>query len=179
MNELARQLIHDLRFDAHTRKHFSINSWTGRATCGTVGCIAGTAIYRAWPESTENGSGIKVSPQRYRETIAAGYKTAGYSSYGAYILGLPEESSDALFLPDMNWKDPLVTAGVDADFIRKLSHNERPSLDTVEKMIAFAKALPKTAWHPSHCANALENLLGNERRYVDWAEAWCEPEAVS
>lgn len=175
MNELARQLIHDMRFDAHTREHFSINHWIGKDTCGTIGCIAGTAIYRAWPESTNDGTrGIHVSEQRAREAEAAGYGLGGYDNYGAYILGIPEPVKRELFIPTKYWVKPLIKHGVNADFLERLSHNEAPSLDTVEKMIAFAKNLPPNAWHPSHCANALETILVNERRYVDWAEAWCE-----
>lgn len=41
-NDLALELIHDLRFDDHTRRHFSIKLRSGRGACETVGCIAGT-----------------------------------------------------------------------------------------------------------------------------------------
>lgn len=181
INDLAKQLIHDLRFDAHTREHFSITSWEGRGTCGTVGCIAGTAILRA----AANAGFVRVFSPRGAEKYVGDAENflsprdGTYIQTGARLLGMEKSIAGQLFIPGDDWVDPLQRYGADAEFITRLSHNERPDVSTVDKMIAWANNMPPDAWHPTHCANALENLLGNERRYVDWAEVWCEPEAVS
>lgn len=172
MNDLARKLIHDLRFDAHTREHFNISSWGGNGTCGTVGCIAGTALVRAYGLTFLNSSG----------DYTGGEFPWGYSRSAAGVLGLSKVSgffdeiyvADQLFIPLMYWASPLKKNGADADFLKRLGHNERPDLSTVEKMVSFAHALPNTAFHPTHCANALENVIEHGREYVDWAEAWVE-----
>jgi hypothetical protein len=174
MNELAQKLFHDLRFDPHTRKHFNISSWSGGGTCGTVGCIAGTAILRAVPAAAVSGADILWSSKDVPgfDTDKWGY---GHSSLGAYLLGLSSvKLAEQLFLPLSEWTSPLVSCGDQAKFIASLSHNERPDLSSVEKMVAWAKAMPPRRFHPTHCANALENVLTKERQYVDWAEAWCE-----
>lgn len=174
MNKLAQKLIHDLRFDAHTRGHFSISSWSGKNSCGTVGCIAGTAIMRAVPKAVLVNQNVlwSVGDVPGFDPDEWGYS---HDSLGSYILGLPSRRVGAqLFLPWEKWISPLLESGGAARFITDLSHNERPSLDTIGKMVMWANALPSNAYHPTHCANALENLLTKERQYVDWAEAWCE-----
>ncbi|MDE2096546.1 MAG: hypothetical protein KGL39_04810 [Patescibacteria group bacterium] len=171
ISAFAEKLINDLRFDAHTRRHFSITAFSGAGTCGTVGCIAGTAIYRAFPEVLPDGSNLIV-PDHIRRGSIEGNNWATDVELGAHLLGIDRKSSaQQLFLPWEYWESPLILG----DFGEGLSHNERPDLTTVEKMIAFAKDMPLSRYHPTHCANALENLLKHERAYVDWAEAWEEP----
>lgn len=170
MNDLARQLVWDLRNDPYTREHFSISSYLGKETCGSVGCIAGTAFYRAFPELQG-----KFPRGKQGDFLEAIYKATSElpSEVGARILGLPSISvAEQLFLPWEHWQAPLASGF--ADFIFKLSDNERPNLDTVEKMIAWAKSFNGSPMMPgpSACANALENVIEKERMYVDWAEAW-------
>lgn len=188
INEIAGQLIHDLRHDAHTRKHFNISSWNGK-TCGTVGCIAGTAIYRtviknlkaegkSWDEFPSTSS-LSDPLLKMAVKITGEY---GYDVAGMKILNLPNrEVANQLFIPRMHWFTPILN---EAPIFSKLSENERPNLDTVEKMIAFAKEVESSnnlyikILNPSHCANALEDVLKHERLYVDWAEAWREDALV-
>ncbi len=168
INPLAEQLIHDLRYDPHTRHHFDIDSWSGKATCRTVGCIAGTAILRTF-----------ASAHPYEHTIAIPELGGdwNYVDLGAELLGLPStEVGEQLFLPVTDWLGPLQRYGHYTPFLERLTHNERPNLPTVEAMLAWANSYDdhheRIWWSPEHCAATLENLLKHERLYVDWAEGW-------
>ena len=166
MNDLARQLIHDLRHDAHTREHFSIRRWSGNRSCATVGCIAGTAIIRARKNARWIGDSLFIN----NRPVSNQYDMV---RAGQQALGLPTRAvARQLFEPWNYWQYPLYGDHADADFLQALNANERPDLSTVAKMIAWARNLPQNAYHPTHCANALENVLVHERLYVDWAEAW-------
>lgn len=165
INPLAAGLIRDLRHDAHTREHFSIYSWDGKGTCGTVGCIAGTALVRAY--------GIRwcSRPKASNERLHEGeFPYSSYIEGGMAVLGLPSlQVAKQLFLPSTDWHHPLLRNG--HAFFDYLSHNEHPDLDSVEKMIAWARNCRSPTYTPDACANAFEAVLLHERGYIDWAEA--------
>lgn len=172
MNKIAEQLIHDLRFDANTREHFSITSWWGKGSCGSIGCIAGTAIVRAFGVKF-HGIHLPETPEMNAAWKSWDGKDIGYfTKIGASALGIKDFGvASQLFQPTSNWCEPLRFSRAKAEFITRLSHNERPDLSSIEKMILWAANIPEKPFHPTACANALENVLKHERLYVDWAEA--------
>lgn len=162
INELAASIIHDLRHDLHTREHFYIYAWEGRKTCGTVGCIAGTAI-------------LRVYPQEERDCLQWNLRGGDLVGTAVELLGLPTRAvGNCLFIPGDNWIDPILEKGKEADWLVALGDNERPDLETVAKMVAWVKTVDRfreSNFGPTACANALESVLKHERQYVDWAEA--------
>jgi len=175
LSNIAHELIERLRTDEHTRRHFDIKYWEGNNTCGTVGCIAGTAIamehkfvsYRAWN-------------QQFLEKLPTESNTAE----GARILGIDNHRTAAqLFIPLDMWFQPL-TMGNDLFFY--LEGNEKPTVDYVKQMRNWARNQTPFDYRlvdpisdrprphpdiftPDACANALEQL--DEVPFVDWMRA--------
>lgn len=176
--EIAKQLIYDLRNDEFTREHFSIRSWNGKGTCGTVGCIAGTAVAMAglWKPSEVN-----VFGERVRFQLGDINRPINIIEDARKALGLPDtETARDLFLP-MQWPDmfregrKLYTADGIPYHVAPYSHlpsQARPALETVEQMKAWASLwcgfLSVT---PDEAANALEQVTVDEIPYVNWKRA--------
>ena len=160
LNPIAEKLIHDLRYDAHTREHFSISSWTGRGTCNTVGCIAGTAILMSL------GDKYLDDPAEIRFHMSG---AGSYIAAGARILGIAEhQTAKDLFLP---WEaaDSILKFGpAHFDY---LPTQARPDLSTVARMKVWARKRLYTDHTPDRCALALERIVRDEIPYCDWAYA--------
>lgn len=176
LNPIAEQLIHDLRFDDHTREHFDIGAWEGKGTCGTVGCIAGTAI--ALEHRFVEWGNFKRQAVCLKRT---------YASEGARVLGLSERVADQLFVPVTCWFEPLWKNILFEEY----SHNERPSDQYIDELKQWAKEVDIVSCYtgnctgpdfdkytPSICAHALEQVTKYEQPYVDWKRAFELGEAV-
>lgn len=164
LNPLAEQLIHDLRYDSHTRQHFSIMNWSGKNTCRTVGCIAGTAILRSFGEDEIVWYGCEFRLQDPTRT---------YVDAGAELLNLDTESARQIFMP-WQWMEGLLFERMSSPF-EHLSHNERPALETVEQMKRWALEHQDGPHHKvfdaDTSARVLELKLAEEIPYVDWMTA--------
>lgn len=157
LNPLAEQLIYDLRHDKHTKEHFSIHAWEGKGTCGTVGCIAGTALARH----------LKLKPG---DSIINSPKEGSYVEHGSQVLGIDERVGFQLFIPTDFWFRPLSQDTLFYDY----SHNEKPSESYIQELKSWAEKLNhlETGFKPEICANALEQVTLHEKPYVDWMQAF-------
>ena len=165
--DIAKQLIYDLRNDAHTREHFSIVNWHGKNTCGTVGCIAGTAVYRD----------KQTSEDRHIAEILKEENGNFFIDKGQEILGIPyRETARHLFIPTA-WIDDLRYEHEPFDF---LPAQAQPVLDTVNDMKQWAETFRMYSYtesmrmlnKPDMCANALEQVTVEELPYVNWKRAY-------
>lgn len=177
MTNIARELVHNLRHDPHVRRHFSIVSWDGKGTCGTVGCIAGTAV--AMQQQLTPWDNLR---KIYTATAGAAtaatkgdWGTFGRVGVGARILGLDPELARQLFLPD-NWLLGLSMPTVYPPLfiLPDAGHNRKPSAEYIEELKAWAVAQDAVEFikscTPDASANALEDLLDGQP-YVDWKSA--------
>lgn len=181
LTPIAEKLIHNLRHDANTRMHFSITYWAGKGTCGTVGCLAGTAIAM----SNRFASDKDWQDQREKQTAILGF-SSGSSNVedGMKILGLPDKSAaEMLFMPRGMWLDPLIERRERPWYLdpyRHLSGNAKPSSDYVEEMVDWAMQYRGTHFdeyingYPERAARALELVTKDEVPYVDWKRAFEE-----
>ena len=176
--EIAKQLIYNLRNDDHVREHFSISSWAGKKTCGTVGCIAGTALVMAglWEASRVN---FDDEPTLH----TSNFKHGDLVSSGQGVLGIEfEKTADHLFMP-FNVFGYEVTAynlTQDRHPFLYLPKNAQPQFDTIQDMLDFYKSLDKEGEcitqkiTPDHAAHALEQVTVDEIPYVNWKRAFEE-----
>ena len=164
MTPIAQKLIHNLRHDSHTRKHFSISKWTGAGTCGTVGCIAGTVIYML---GQERGRLVEGDPF---ETAAAVFGWPDIVRAGQEALGIEfYETADHLFLP-RRMAGKLLAPELQAfDY---LPSQARPDLSTVAKMQTWARSYEAGSIGPDRAAFALERVVRDGVPYCNWAEAF-------
>ncbi len=162
MTPIAQKLINNLRHDPHTRKHFSISEWEGAGTCGTVGCIAGTAIYMLGQERGRLVEGDPLETANllgFLDIIQAGQEMLGIEFY---------ETAKQLFVPlKLAWdfrdrRDPFAYLPTQA----------RPGLSTVAKMIAWAESYYWEGVTPDRAAFALERIVRDGVPYCNWAEAF-------
>ncbi len=182
MNGLAKQLIDDMRHNKYVRAHFNMLYYHGRNRCNTVGCIAGTAIYMSNTKIGIDKAGIA----RLSMILAAHGTSAiedGELVYAQKLLGINHtKTAIDLFMPWEQMKAlqpstkyfPRGRVPRPADHFDYLSHNERPDLDTVRKMIQWARLRENVSIDPSvdQAALALERVVRDEIPYCNWAEAY-------
>lgn len=177
LNPIAENLLHDLRYNRHTRNHFAMNRWES-SSCKTVGCLAGTAI--------------AIHHLSQGKCIAPIFLPDGredYSSYGRKILGISQRATaNDLFLPH---EALIKVVRYGRHRFKYLPTQARPALETVESMKKWAKSqgVRKNIidlWDmsiflstefmanitPDRAAYALERVLKDEIPYVNWQEAF-------
>lgn len=164
--ERIETMINVLRNSPNIRQSFDMSSYIALNTfnphnvCGTVGCIAGKAVMLFERD-------LLLDLKQRNEDI---YENIYFMVRGATLLGITAINASHLFTPDM-WQRDVMN-----DYTwESLSHNERPNLDTVAKMKAFADSWGLSAnicesIGPDQAANALSGLLSHPG-YVDWREA--------
>lgn len=178
MNEIAAKLIHDLRYDAFTRQHFDIEVW-GSSNCGSVGCIAGTAVLMACGVPEQRGPVFLTANKRLCNIVGKRFTEDGYPSFdnmiikGAEVLGITEvRTAHDLFVP---WDHASKLRCAHSGAFDYLPTQARPSLETVEQMVRWAEDLSSDNPHnitPDRAAYALERIVRDEVPYCNWAEAF-------
>lgn len=160
MTEQGRGLIKQLRTNQRVRDGFDISSWSSRSECGTTGCIAGWACM-LYGDAVVGATGV---------LLAADGSGLSISGMAANILGLDLLQRTHLFMP-WRWKNDMLE---NPYLFNHLSHNEHPSLDTIEAMKKWAWDMEKSSdrnWHlyvtPDAAANALEFFYDRHPTYID------------
>ena len=177
--EIAKQLIYNLRNDNHVREHFSIRHWEGKGTCGTVGCIAGTALVmaRLW------------EPTYYSHFLGElvldsdDFEYDNFTKEGQKVLGLEfRQTAMHLFIPDTVFDGRAGSYNLSQEHhpFLYLSQNAQPQFETIEAMLEFYKSLDAEGYSisqkvtPDRAAHALEQVTVDEIPYVDWKRAFEE-----
>ena len=157
MNNAAKELITALRENHRIRQHFNMGNWRSK-TCGTVGCLAGTAI----------GMG------KWKIKLNSVFSGKSIQDEAREILGLSRDSSISLFIPTV-WIS--ISSRSPEYLLDAIPANQRPSLNTVEEMVKFAnsfRSAPEKIYSfigPDQAANALEATLTLHPDYVNWHKA--------
>ena len=162
MTPIPEKLIYNLRNDAHTRKHFSINAWEGAGTCNTVGCIAGTAIFMEMVDLNLHLGGEERLKNRQ-------IKLGRYSQDGQRILGIPYyETASHLFIP---LHSASLIENLGPEVFSYLPTQARPDQSTFERILSWAKNPFSGEITPDRAALALERIVKDEIPYCDWSYA--------
>lgn len=182
LNEaLFRATIKALRTEGQLRAGFHMGNWLN--TCGTAGCIAGSAVILA----QRNRS---LAPNASLQAIYGRPEEIGFRYNAATLLGLTDAMSFQLFAPG-NW----TTSLYDGDFLNTIiptPNNPLPPTDYVEDMARWAENVDLSLgglWpkgygrserrvpiSPDYAALTLEHILERHPHYVDWMAPWQELE---
>lgn len=199
MTPLAKTLIHELRHNRYMRDNWDMSSWVENVNsppseqwgnvCGTVGCIAGSAMLLSGKWKAADLLTQERENERSGEFFV---KTA------AELLEIPfTQTATDLFIPSLcidrtskhtnpsyietllrAWDLPIDTAW---DY---LPTQARPRLETVNQMKAWANSYfdhsreimysNRVFEHatPDRAAYALERITRDEIPYCNWAEAF-------
>jgi len=156
---MINQLIDDLRHDAHTRSHFTMDMYV--SNCGTHGCIAGHVVMRYFDYKIPSVKGIKDSRLVERATE---------------LLGLNKVVANHLFHPNC-WAYALQGDTFDTCYKPFWTSNSGASMETIAEMKAWAEEVLKGNFHsvypmigPDQAANTLQGLIDCPG-YVNWQKA--------
>lgn len=179
---LAKQIVHDLRHDEETRRSFSMDSWIGKGTWGTVGCIAGTALMRAYDEFYSDSEGLPLH-SGFEKIRAMTRRPVGECSRFAphpivetaqALLGIEfTETAWDLFVPCQN-----IDFSPESRHFEYLPTQARPDLSTIDEMRRWAKKMENyplyasPVFTPDVAAYALERVAIDGVPYCNWAEAF-------
>jgi len=168
MTEHAHRLIKSLRSDTLVRDHFSIVDWSGKGTCGSVGCIAGTVIAQA--------RNFAPDQDWHKQSLFA--LDGSIVEAASELLDIDPLVGIQLFVPWENWFRPLFQDRL----FNNYSHNERPSESYIAKLKAWANGLSNDCTYgpipeeytPDICSNAVELVAIDRLPYVDLKRAFEE-----
>ena len=168
MTEHAHRLIKSLRSDPLVRDHFSRVTWSGKGTCGSVGCIAGTVIATAH----------NFAPDRDWHEQNRSLTRRSIAEAASELLGIEYRVGEQLFAPWGYWFGPLILDRLFA----KYSHNERPADGYIAELKTWAESVSHCnfggpeprQFTPDICANAVGQVAINRLPYVDWKRAFEE-----
>ena len=173
MTPIAEELIRRLRYDPETRGEFDISTWEDRRECGTVRCIAGSAVHLARDPSPLGERQILWDHSLYLTPTAQ-----SYTELAAKLLGIPfMRTARDLFMP---WEAGHRVGYHGDRAFDSYPEQARPDLSTIEKMRRWAaevSSIPAgNAWQscitPDRAAYALERVTKDEIPYCNWAEAF-------
>jgi len=172
----AFELIRDLRGDAYVREHFSMMSWMNiDAPCGTIGCIAGTALMQKGVDIHRMQNAMIV--KRAADHLGIDYLDVAKQLFQPWHWSAVVEKA----FPDLN-----ENARPSANRLVKMrtfnQRHIRPNIvgfpsspGEIERDFAYAWSVvqsrdPRLFLTADAAANALERLQDHET-FVDWAEA--------
>lgn len=168
----AEWLIDALQNDPKVAEHFSISSWEGKNTCGTVGCIAGTAVAHHYQFKDSDNLAVKYSifaRNEYSPLMYCDVPGKHMTALGAKVLGLGIPTATHLFIP-MRWRVDLM----DEMPFPHLTARQRPTAERIELMREFTLNWVHYYITAPQAGRALKSVLVDEVPYVDWRRAVLE-----
>lgn len=185
MTPVAAELIHRLRNDKFTRNHFNMGVWINEG-CGTVGCLAGTAMLIEADEGKRYDE-VRLLLSRANNSFLPGCSHTVIQG-ASRILGLDQRAGRELFLPgtfayNVTVEDTVTTLPErDAPWLLEHPYymetygpNERPGAEQVRALVKWGIYFRRNRFTsrlgPDECADALERTLMNESPYARWAAA--------
>lgn len=163
----AQELIKFLE-EPSSEIDFDMSEWAKEELCGTVGCIAGTAIFLNDPIR------FKSLLHSYGDFTPENHNVY-FVGKGAELLGIEMPVARHLFMPQI-WVYDLHDGAYAWHYEKVWTHNYRADLNTIKKMVDWAgdwrgPDLVNSVTR-QHAIEAIKQTAIDKEPYMDWQKVF-------